>query len=169
VKKEISFATVIIAISSVGWAAPPDENVIKSCLQGQASDPSVIVRNIDVHAYTEENDYTPGFDATYMFKYNGADAGYAEGKVDKALIYSGKLYPLSKAIPVGDNHGIAPSAFNPNLAVWSVVREGNQRYFCVGFNFDGLGRSGAFQNVHGGYLLTSKTRVLYFAVRDVRQ
>ena len=34
--------------------------------------------------------------------------------------------------------------------------DGKERYLCVSFNFEGLGRSGNFQNVRGGYLLASK-------------
>lgn len=32
--------------------------------------------------------------------------------------------------------------------------DGKERYLCVSFNFEGLGRSGNFQNVRGGYLLS---------------
>ncbi|MBE1162210.1 hypothetical protein [Dyella acidiphila] len=102
-------------------------------------------------------------------EYKGAEVGYAKGKSGRALIYSGKLYRLSKAVPVGDNHGIEPSVFTPSLAEWSIAREGQQHYFCVSFNFDGLGQSSSFQGVRGGYLLNLQTRVLYFAVRRIRE
>jgi hypothetical protein len=39
------------------------------------------------------------------------------------------------------------------LAMWGYVHEGKQRLLCVNFNFDGIGRSGSFQNVHGLYLM----------------
>lgn len=44
--------------------------------------------------------------------------------------------------------------FAPSLADWSMVMDGKERYLCVSFNFEGLGRSGNFQNVRGGYLLS---------------
>jgi hypothetical protein len=81
----------------------------------------------------------------------------------------GKLYRLSKAIALGEVHGIKPGEFDPALAQWSIATEGAQQYFCVSFNFDGLGRSGSFQNVLGGYLLNTRTKEMYFVVRDVRQ
>ncbi|WP_176057969.1 hypothetical protein [Paraburkholderia sp. BCC1876] len=164
-----AFAAIIMVASSIGWAAPPSENLVKSCLQARAVAPSVTIRNINVDEIFQEDDYADGFNAGYIFKYEGVDIGYAERKSDKALIYSGKIYQLSKAIPIGNNDEVKPTAFNPTLAQWSVAKEGKHQYFCVGFNFDGLGQSGAFQNVHGGYLLNLKNRDLYFAVRDIRQ
>jgi hypothetical protein len=104
-----------------------------------------------------------------MFKYRHADMGYAERKDEKALIFFGKLYRLSKAVPLGDNHRVKPSEFEPSLADWSFVEEGRQNFFCVSFNFSGLGQSGDFQNIRGGYLLNLKTKNLYFAIRDIRQ
>ncbi|WP_156954289.1 hypothetical protein [Paraburkholderia acidipaludis] len=167
--KKSNFAAVLVIASNLGWAAPPSENVVKSCLQLVSASPAVEVKTLDVGEVFQEDDYADGFDAKYAFKYGGADVGYAERKAEQALIYSGKIYPLAKAMPTGDNRGIKPSAFNPTLAQWGIVREGREKYLCVSFNFDGLGRSGSYQNVHGGYLLNSKTKGLYFVVRDVRQ
>ncbi|NYH21620.1 hypothetical protein [Paraburkholderia bryophila] len=164
-----AFAAMIMVVSSIGWAAPPSENLVKSCLQARAVAPSVTIRNINVDEVFQEDDYANGFNAGYILKYEGTDMGYAERKPDQALIYSGKLYRLSKSIPIGNNGKAKPAAFNPMLAQWSLAKEGKHQYFCVGFNFDGLGQSGSFQNVHGGYLLNLKNRDLYFAVRDIRQ
>jgi len=164
-----SFAAVIMVASSIERAAPPSENLVKSCLQARPVASSVTIRNINVDEAFREDDYADGFNAGYIFKYGGADMGYAEGKSDQALIYSGKLYRLSKSIPIGNNGEVKSTAFNPMLAQWSLAKDGKHQYFCVGFNFDGLGQSGSFQNVHGGYLLNLKNKDLYFVVRDVRQ
>ncbi|MFM0598080.1 hypothetical protein [Paraburkholderia dilworthii] len=163
------FATVIMFASSVGWAAPPSKNLVKSCLQARSVSLSVTIRNINVEEVFQEDGYADGFNASYIFKYEGVDMGYAERKRDQALIYSGKLYRLSNSIPIGSNSEVKSTAFNPTLAQWSLAKEGKQQYFCVGFNFYGLGQSGSFQNVHGGYLLNLKNRDVYFAVRDIRQ
>jgi hypothetical protein len=117
----------------------------------------------------QQDNYVDGFDAPFTFKDRGVEVGYAESKTDQALIYSRKLFRLSKAKRLGDNHGIKPGAFNPTLAQWSIAKIGAQQYFCVSFNFDGLGRSGTFQNVRGGYLINIKSGHLYFVVRDIRQ
>jgi hypothetical protein len=167
--KKSSFAAVIMAASSIGWAAPPGDSLVKSCLQAQSVSSSVSIQSINVDEVFQEDGYADGFNASYILKYKGADIGYAERKPAQALIYYGKLYQLSKAMPVGNNGGIKPTAFNPALAQWSIAKDGRQRYLCVSFNFDGLGQSGSFQSVHGGYLLNSKTKDLYFVVRDVRK
>ncbi|GFZ95955.1 hypothetical protein GCM10011408_15340 [Dyella caseinilytica] len=126
------------------------------------------VKLLDPHEIVEQDDYAQGFDAPYTFQYKGGDAGYAKRKSDLALIYMGKLYRLSSAMPLGDNHGVKPSSFTPYLAHWSIVQQGTQQYFCVSFNFDGLGQSGDFQYVHGGYLLNTQTKELYYSVRHTR-
>ncbi|MCA8214819.1 hypothetical protein LGN20_13010 [Burkholderia cepacia] len=165
--KKDSLIAMVMAISCRGWAAPPHESLIESCLLAQSTSPSVALRDIDTHEVSQEDDYADGFNASYLVKFENVDVGYAEGHSTQALVYSGKIYRLSAALPVGNNGGIKPAAFNPALAQWSVATEGRQRYLCVSFDFDGLGRSGSFQNVHGGYLLNPKTQKLYFVVRDV--
>lgn len=163
--KNVFLAFLIIAISRMASAHPPSELLVQSCLQYKAISPSTSVHPIDAHGIAEEDDYANGFNATYLFNYKGKDVGYAEGKNDQALIYTGELYRLSSATPLGDNHDIKPNVFNPYLALWSIGQEEGKRYLCVSFNFDGLGRSGNFQKVHGGYLLDTQSKTLYFAVR----
>jgi hypothetical protein len=165
---QIVIAVLIALLSDIGYAAQPSQNLVTSCLLARSSRHSVTIRSLNAHEVEEEDGYADGFNASYMFKYRGSDVGYAESKEDHALIYMGKLYRLSKAIPLGENHGVKPGAFDPTLAQWSIAKEGAQQYFCVSFNFDGLGRSGSFQNVHGGYLMNTRTKDIYFVVRDVR-
>jgi hypothetical protein len=167
--KRILFAATIMGAFGIARAMPPNENLVKSCLLAQSAAPSVTIQILNAEEITQEDDYADGFNATYMFKHRGADAGYAEGKAGQALIYSGKLYRLSRAVALGDNHGIKPGEFDPTLAQWSIAGRGEQQYFCVSFNFDGLGQSGSFQNVHGGYLLNTKNKNLYFFVRDIKK
>ncbi|MFP3569725.1 hypothetical protein [Paraburkholderia sp. SIMBA_030] len=167
--KRVAFAALMgLIVSGASCAAQPDETIVKSCLQAQAIAPSVTIQSLNTGEITQDDKYVDGFHALYMFEYRGSDVGYAESKEDQALIYLGKLYRLSKAVPFGNNRGIKHSAINPTLAQWSIARENNKKYFCVSFNFDGLGRSGDFQNVHGGYLLDTATKFLYFVVRDIR-
>ncbi|MEK2605051.1 hypothetical protein [Burkholderia arboris] len=167
--KKVGFVAIAMAISCQGRAAAPNEDLVKSCLLAQSVAPTVAIEAINTHEVLQEDNYAGGFDASYLVKHEGTDVGYAERKSTPALIYAGKLYRLSAARPVGKNGGIKPAAFNPSLAEWSIAREGRQRYLCVSFDFDGLGRSGSFQNVHGGYLLNAQTKDLYFAARDVRK
>lgn len=147
----------------------PPESLVLSCLKSAANSRSITVRELSTHEFQEEDDYAEGFNAPYFLKYKGGDVGYAESKKTDALIYMGKLFRLSSAISLGNNRGIGPSSFTPFLAEWSIVGERDSQYLCVNFNFDGLGQSGDFQNIHGGYLLNTKTKELYFVVRDIRQ
>jgi len=162
-------AALLMLVSSIAWAAPPSQDVVKGCLMADSVITSIVIKSIKSNDFAEEKQYADGFNASYMFEYRNSDMGYAESKGDKALIYSGKIYPLSKAIPIGDNHGVESTEFEPSLADWSFVKEGRQKFFCVSFNFSGLGQSGDFQNIRGGYLLDVKTKDLYFAVRDIRK
>ncbi|WP_322031272.1 hypothetical protein [Paraburkholderia sp. J76] len=167
-KRIIFLGAILMLVSDLGYAAPPDENTVRSCLQAQSVAHSVSIKILRTSEITQEDDYGDGFNANYIFKYRGGDAGYAEGRSDQALIYSGRLYRLSKALTLGDSHEIRPGEFNPNLAQWSIAKAGGQQYLCVSFTFDGLGKSGSFQSVHGGYMLNIKTKSLYFAVREVK-
>lgn len=168
--KKITFGILAVAACTMVRAAPPNEDIVKSCLRPQSAMPSVVVNVINVDEVTQEDDYVAGFNAVYMFKYRGGDAGYAKGKFNQALIYFGKLYQISRAVPLGSNGGVRSIDFDPSLADWSFVEEGREKFFCVSFNFAGLGQSGDFQNIRGGYLLNSKLRDrLYFVVRDIRK
>ena len=165
--KKIGLTVAVMAASGVGWAAPPGDGLVKSCLMAQSVSPSVAIQGINTHEVSQEDNYADGFNTSYVVKHDGSDVGYAEGKSAQALIYGGKLYRLSAAKSVGYNGGIKPTAFNPALAERSMATVGRQRYLCVSFNFDGRGRSGTFQHVHGGYVLNAKAGDLYFVIRDV--
>lgn len=158
-----------LIMSGADCAAQPNESIVNSCLRAETIVPSVTVVSLSADEITREDKYVDGFDALYKFEYRGSDVGYAENKKYQALIYLGKLYRLSMARPLGDSHGIKPGPFNPALAQWSIASRNNKEFFCVSFNFDGLGRSGNFQNVRGGYLLDAATKSLYFVVRDIRK
>lgn len=85
--KRITFAVVSLLVFDVSGAAPPSEDVVKTCLRGQATAPSVTIRYLDTSKISSEADYVAGFDASYLFKYRGIDAGYAKSTADQALIY----------------------------------------------------------------------------------
>ncbi|RAR50051.1 hypothetical protein C7401_14343 [Paraburkholderia unamae] len=166
--KNIVFPTLIMTFCNLAYGVPPDESLVKSCLLARAYVPSVTVLTLNPHEISQEDNYADGFNATYIFKYNGVDVGYAESKSNHALIYLNRIYKISTALPVGDNHKIKPSEFDPTLAQWSIAKKNREKFFCVRFNFDGLGQSGNFQNVVGGYLINTRTKEIFFAVRKVK-
>jgi hypothetical protein len=160
------FCIMLLALSGSALAGPPSEDMVRSCLMDRGTATGVSVLDLDTSSISEQDDYANGFNATYFFQYQNEDIGYAEKGNIKALIFKGKLYKLSSASPLGDNHGSSnPGEFSPTLADWSFVKQSDGRYLCVSFNFDGLGQSGSFQKVHGGYLLDIQTKTLYYAVR----
>lgn len=167
--KKLIFIAAFVFFHGICLAKPPSEIVIKSCLVGQGLTPSARVRIFNTSDIIQEDDYALGFNAAYIFKYQGVNIGCAEGKSEDAIIFSGKLYWLSRAVPAGNNHEIKPDRFDPMQADWSDVQTKDQHFLCVSFNFDGLGRSGNFQNIRGGYLLNRKTGNLYFSVRNVKK
>ena len=50
----------------------------------------------------------------------------------------------------------APYEFEPYKAQWGELKAGAKRYVCITFNFDGIGRSGRFQDIRGVYLIEMK-------------
>jgi hypothetical protein len=143
--------------------------VIRGCLATRATSPNVVLRELPTNEVLSQDDYKSGYAAPFYFKAERQDIGYAVRGNGAALIFSSRLYPLASAKAVLGTT-MAPSTFNPNLSDWSTVGESRGRYLCVSFNLDGLGRSGSFQNVRGGYLLSiTGTRKLYFAVTNIEQ
>jgi hypothetical protein len=150
-------------------ASVPSKAAVLSCLSGHSTSTQILLRELPTNEILSQDNYSSGYNATYYFKSNGKDIGYAERSGNYGLIFSGVIYPLGSAKPLLQTTR-QPIAFTPYLADWSIVTEAHSKYLCVSFNFDGLGRSGSYQKVRGGYLLStglSRMRRLYFAMADV--
>jgi len=149
------------------FAAEPSEAVVKSCLRGEAVSTKVSYRALPNQEVLSQDNYKPGYNAIYYVEIGGNEIGYAEGVNKQAIIYADRLYPLESAIVIkSDGIQLKATQFNPNLAEWGQIREQKNHYLCVSFNFDGLGRSGSYQKVRGGYLLDmgKRNRKLYYDV-----
>jgi hypothetical protein len=152
---------------SIAHAAEPSKQVIYSCLSGEPINSSIKVVDIKSDEITGEDDYIKGYKANF-FDYKGIEIGYAESEKGNGIVYSKKLFPLKSAQHLLHSD-TAVDEINIYLASFSIISDTKSRYLCVSDNLDGIGRSGSFQNVRYGYLLSlSKTRKLYFAVDDVR-
>ncbi len=153
-----------------GYAAEPSRAVIYSCLIGYSMASTVHLDELPTNEILSEDDYKSGYSATY-FHIKGKDIGYAEKTGSHGIIFAGNIYPATAAIPLLDTK-IVPSPFDPSLASWSMVTNGKERYLCVSFNFEGLGRSGNFQNVRGSYLLSilpaKGSRQLFFGIANTK-
>lgn len=160
---------VLALVANGTCAATPSEEVIQSCLGAHAANTKVSYRTLPNQEVFSQDDYKLGYHAPYYVQVDGRDIGYAEGKNKQALIYFGELYPLESAF-TSPEQGIGPTSFNPHLAEWGTVSDARHRYLCTSFNFDGLGRSGQYQNVRAGYLLDvgARNKKLYFFVRTLR-
>ncbi|TDG06241.1 hypothetical protein E1N52_22040 [Paraburkholderia guartelaensis] len=154
-------------VASAAYAAAPSDALIYSCMSASSVSPLVHVKPIPTNESIDEDDYKPGYKATF-FQYKGKDIGYARSAASNALIYDGILYQTSAATRLlGGN--VKPVEVNPNLAMWLLANEGKDQFLCVSDTLDGLGRSGSYQNVRYAYLLSlSSPRRLYFALDDIR-
>lgn len=168
--KKVLLALGASLLLANAWAVKPSEDAINACLKLDGSGRATYSK-IDTTEFQSEDKFKGGYQAT-LFSDKGQRIGYAEksGK-DDALIWGRWLVPLASALPFNDKADV-PSEFTPMLAMWGYVRDGKQRLLCVNFNFDGIGRSGSFQKVHGLYLMpirsSNKTKpALYFGVREL--
>lgn len=167
--KHLAAALSIVAMATNAHAVKPSEDVVTACLQSESHGRATLTP-IATNEFTSNDDFQGGYKAT-TFTFNGRDVGYAEKEGRDGLIWGRTVVPLKRAIPL-DQRPETPSTFTPMLADWSTVKQGSQRFLCVNFNFDGLGRSGSFQKVHGLYLMGITQRgkakpALFYGVRRI--
>ena len=149
--KQLAAVLSIIVLAASAHATKPSAHVVKACLQGESQGPATWTA-IATTRVGSNDDFQGGYQAT-IFTINGRNVGYAEKHGRDGLIWGRTIVPLRHATPL-DQPPETPSTFTPTLADWSMVKQGSHRFLCVNFNFDGLGRSGSFQKVHGLYLMS---------------
>ncbi len=163
------FLVVLCVIPHSTFAMSPTADVAYSCLSGEAFSKDVKIEAVPSEEVASSERFYRGYSATYLINFKGHDLGYAESKEGDALIFGAHLYPLLGASNLLKHKVFKPSTFKPELAQWSSIEEAGVQYLCVNFNFEGLGRSGSFQNVHGAYLLPTKpSGKLYYLIEDIR-
>lgn len=160
-------ALSVTVMTTSAHAAKPSAEVVHACLQGESRGHATWTA-IATDEVGSDDDFRGGHKAT-LFTANGRDVGYAEKDGRDGLIWGRTIVPLKRAVPL-DQPPETPSTFTPMLADWSTIQQGSQRFLCVNFNFDGLGRSGSFQKVHGLYLMSIPQRgtskpALFYGVR----
>lgn len=81
---------------------------------------------------------------------------------------NGKEVELKNITRLDKRH--EPSSFSPFGGMWGRASEGAQSYYCITFNFDGIGQSGSFQNIRGLYLVDRKARTFkpHYTAGDIR-
>ena len=84
------------------------------------------------------------------------------------LLYDGKARKLDDVTRLNRRH--APADFVATKAMYGIVRAGRDSYFCITFNFDGLGSSGSYQFIRAAYLIDRNAPGLkaYYTAADIR-
>jgi len=169
-KMTVAALGLVLMTVSHAHVRPPSEGIIAACLEGEGNQQTRRVA-IDTAQVTLTDSFRGGYRAT-LWTLNGVEVGYAETTRRAALVWGRHVIALTRAIAI-DKPRSTPTAFTPSLADWSVIEHGTQRFLCVNFNFDGLGRSGSFQRVHGLYLLEDPagrhgSPSLFYTVREAK-
>lgn len=160
---------LLLFIWSVCSSAAPTTQLIQSCLNMEPAAKGVHYVDINPDSFNEEDDETGKTTSTTIIFHNKAVGMWktADPKVF-GLVYGHRKIPVNRVIKLGDD---VPRAFNPYTAQWGEVRDARSSYVCITFNFEGLGESGSFQNIHGLYLIEANSTKpkIYYAVGDIRQ
>lgn len=160
---------LLLLTSSYAFASTPSKEAISSCLGSKSYQDAQFFR-IPANTYFEYDEPKNGYTFNYMI-HNARDhveVGLAQNERGAALVFGSSVYPLRNAIVVNKEAG-EPYEFFPNLAQWGTVKTPKESYLCVSFNFDGIGRSGSFQNIVGAYLLSkASSKKLYYTVENLK-
>lgn len=154
---KILLTGLLLGTLCVQAGAKPSTGVVEACLRAASESPKVRYTPIPADAFQVTEDEEAGRTETTL--HHGPDTvGTWEVKKPHAfgLIFNGKETPLARVIRIDKRK--TPEAFNPYEAMWGEAREGDKSYICATFNFDGLGKSGRFQNVRGLYLFERGAR-----------
>ncbi|MFJ4290744.1 hypothetical protein ACIP1U_13305 [Cupriavidus sp. NPDC089707] len=162
----------LLAFPFCSFAADPPSKVIESCLAFKAMSSRISIEELDEPGVLSD-DFMSGY-STFTYQRNGIAFGYATSRGSRAdkIVFGMQKRPISSAKPIDK---VRPERLDPTLAEFGVIHYQSSTYMCISSNFDGIGRSGSFQNVRFGYiaLLTGKDGAafmgpLYFSVRDIR-
>lgn len=146
------FTGLLLGILTAQASARPSPAVVDACLRTESASPKVRYTSITADAFQVTEDEEAG--KTNITLQHGPDTvGTWEIKKPQAfgLVFNGKEMPLARVTRLDKRK--LPAVFNPYEAIWGEAREGSKSYICATFNFDGLGKSGSFQNMRGLYLI----------------
>ena len=163
---------LFFGLFSLNALAQIPESVVRSCMLLESSGPDVQYSELESGG-TISDDEISGYS---LFSYARDDVmlGYATtNKGSRDLIVVGAMrVPISRAERLGRER---PQRIDSSKAVYSILTKAHKNYFCIASNFDGLGRSGSFQNVRQTYIAPlkiapsgSSMEAVYYGVRDIR-
>ena len=164
----LSTAVLALAAFSSQAIAKPSTAVVDACVRTESTARHVRYTPIETGAFHVTEDGEAGKTDTTL-RHGKDTIGTWEVQKPPAfgLLFNGKETSLAHVIRLDRSQ--APVPFSPYLAMWGIVRDGQTSYVCITFNFDGLGRSGTFQNVRGLYLIERKTtsRNIFYAIGNI--
>lgn len=154
------------------FAKPPSQQLVDSCLNTDRKSRKITYLELETDGWhvTKREDQDSDFrKKTTAIKYGKGSLGIWESNPPQknGLVYDGKEVELKNVIRLDKRH--EPSPFTPFTATWATASEGADSYFCITFNFDGIGQSGSFQNARGLYVIDRKARPIkaYYATGDI--
>jgi hypothetical protein len=158
VKKPI-VALLLSALLAPANAAP-GTSVVNACLRTESAPPKVRYTPIEATGFevTEvvEDGEVDKIVTTVHLERDAVGTWQRKKPLTFGLVFNGKEIPSSRVVRLKKDQ--SPEAFDPYEAVWGVAHDGKKSYICATFNFDGLGKSGSFQNVRGLYLIERNKR-----------
>lgn len=164
--KALYLATAIACSASGLATSAVPQQVINSCMKTESTQHVSYVDLAPEDFSVDEDDsqnrtVTTMLHGRHRFGIWESTRSDAFGMIhNKARISSEKIKKLGSEVP-------AP--FTPFTAQWGEARYRGHKYFCITFNFEGLGESGSFQNVRGLYAVDmSQPDKFYYTAGDIR-
>ena len=160
----------LVCIIALLWSshvsASPSKAVVDTCLRTADVHPKVHYQSWPVREINEfDNEERKRNELTMRFR--GQSVGIWTSERQRwGIILNGQSVPSQRIISLAKKS--EPYEFDPRLAMLGEIRDGKNKYVCVTFNFDGIGRSGSYQNVRGAYLIEAAPELrVYYAAGNI--
>lgn len=157
---------LIALLCSSYAAASPSKTAVDTCLRTADIHPKVRYESWRFNKINQfDNEERKRNELTMRFRRQSV--GVWTGEQQRwGIIFNGQSVPSQKIIRLAKKS--KPYEFDPRLSMLGEIRDGKNKYVCVTFNFDGIGRSGSYQNVRGAYLIKAAPELrVYYAAGNI--
>lgn len=141
--------------------------VVNACLKTESTN-RVKYSDISPSIFSVEQDSDAQLESTVII-YRRERFGVWESSKNSSfgIQYNDYRIKLSEIVRIGND---GPISFTPYTAQWGVAKYGVKNFFCITFNFPGVGQSGTFQNIRGLYIIDrQKIPKFYYTTGDIRK
>lgn len=170
IQVKILIAGLLIATFSAQTSAAPGAAIVDTCLRTESTSLDIIYSPIKAASFEVIEDKPIGTTTT-LLRYETDSVGTWERAMPPTfgLVFNGRKTPLARVVRLDKKKAL--ETFNPYEAIWGLARDDKGSYICATFNFDGLGKSGSFQNVRGLYLIErgKHARGVFYTYGDIRK